>query len=60
MEKQQEESLQKVKRVWYPLWGVIGAIYGVLLIAYYYQDKFLEREAKKVDLRDRFKTYDLK
>lgn len=37
--KEQDETLEKVKRVVYPFWSIAFVINGLLLIGYYYQEK---------------------
>ena len=41
--KEQDESLQKVKKVVYPFWTIAFMIHSVLLVGYYYQDKAIKR-----------------
>eukprot|EP00347_Sterkiella_histriomuscorum_P009334 403341609 len=55
--KKQDESLNTVRKIVYPFWIVAIMVNSILLIGYYYQDKIIEKDAKKISLRDQFKNY---
>lgn len=41
----------------YPFWAVAIVVNSILLIGYYYQEKIIEKDTRKLDLREKFKNY---
>jgi len=49
IKKEQDESLESVKKVVYPFWIIAFVINGLLMSAYYKQDQLIKKNQKKLD-----------
>lgn len=55
--KEQDESLQKVKRVVWPIWAVVIIVNSLLMVAYQRQQALIERNQSKIDAHEKFQSY---
>jgi len=56
-EKEIKEQFVQAKRVMYPLWAIAIIINSLLVIGYYYQDKLIAKNAKKLRNRERNRAH---
>lgn len=55
-ELQIKETVTKARRIAYPVWTLMFIINGLLVIGYYYQDKLIVRNSKKLANRERLRA----
>lgn len=53
IQKAQDESLKKLKRVVYPFWFFAFLVNSMLVIGYFYQDKLISRGSESVRRREK-------
>ena len=57
VKKKQDESLKKVKKVYYPMMTFAIIINSLLIIGYYYQDKQIKRNSVRIARQEKLATY---
>ncbi|TNV86325.1 hypothetical protein FGO68_gene2055 [Halteria grandinella] len=57
IKKQQDESLQQVKKVVWPLWAIFITFNSILMYAYSKQKMQIQRNSEKIAALDKFQSY---
>lgn len=57
IKKEQDESLNKVKKVVWPLWAVFITFNSILMYAYGKQQQQIQRNSQKIAALDKFQSY---